>query len=412
MEKQEVNIPDRRKALAKVIKATAAAVQSIRKTTLIALSVVVAVWCVGRALETFNGNPVYDSTSTFWLGVVVSILLILWLSALLFQSFKTLKNAEPRKANALVWGAFFAIVTAILLSIEGFQISMAGLLAAFTGSVESSQNAVFLLLKYHPTNPMLAVNLGVQAATGAGWDIASLAPYVWHWNVLFYLYMGSCAFGILLLIRPGIKFMKTLHLSFAMVGLTALIFFKSKSLMTVDYRVMFQAALLLLLLLQALMIYASLKRSAAEQSAASKEGKPQPFGKPKEPKGPEYNHHGLPPSAIAITLSLFFVFPILADLEHQAMLASHTRQFVKNADRTIQDKGNVLVAVAPLTIRSGPSLGDDVLGVLPKGARIRFQDARFGWVDMGENHWVPEKFLRPVVPGKHVSQIVSAKRKS
>jgi len=412
MENQEVKIPNRRKLPTKAVKTIAGAMKASRKATLIALLVIVLVWSLGRVLETFHGNPVYDSMSTFWLGVAVSILLILWLAGLLFQSFETLKNAAPRKANAFVWGAFFAIVTAILLSIEGFQISIAGLLAAFTGSVESSQNAVFLLLKYHPANPMLAVNIGVQAATGAGWDIASLAPYVWHWNVLFYLYMGSCAFGILLLIRPGIKFMKTLHLTLTIVGLTALLVLKSKSLMSIEYGIMLQAAVLLLLLLQMLMIYASLRRSAAEKFDASKEGKPQPFGKPKESKEPEYSHHGLPPSAIAITLSLFLIFPILADLEHQAMLAFHTRQFVKNADRTIQDKGNVLAAVAPLSIRSGPSMGDDVLGVLPKGARIRFQDAQFGWVDMGENHWVPEKFLRPVVPGKHVSQIVSAKRQS
>ena len=412
MENQKVKIPNRSKMLTEVVKTMPKVMKASKKISTVALLVVVAVWCAGRAMENLHGNPVYDSTSTFWLGMVVSILFILWMAGLVFQSFESLKILSTRKANAFVWGAFFAIVTAILLSIEGFQISVAGLMAAFTGSVESSQNAAFLLLKYHPANPMLAVNLGAQAATGSGWDIASLTPYVWHWNVLFYLYIWSVALGILLLTRANLKFMKTLHLTLATAGLTALIIFKSKSLITVDYRVMFQAALLLLILLQALMIYASLRRSAAEEFDASKEGKPQPFGEPKEPKEPEYNHHGLPPSAIAITLSLFFVLPILADLEQQAILASHTRQFIKNAERTIQDKGNVLVAVAPLTIRSGPSMGDDVLGVLPKGARIRFQEVQFGWVNMGENHWVPEKFLRPLAKDKRVSQIGSANKQS
>jgi hypothetical protein len=31
---------------------------------------------------------------------------------------------------------------------------------------------------------------------------------------------------------------------------------------------------------------------------------------------------------------------------------------------------------------------------------------------MGKNYWVPDKFLRPVVPEKHVSQVSSAKTPS
>jgi hypothetical protein len=207
--------------------------------------------------------------------------------------------------------------------------------------------------------------------------------------------------------------MKTLHLIAATSGLAILIFLKSKSLVTTDYMILFQAVALLLLLLQVLMIYASLRQAAAENGDAATEGDAQPFGElQKTQQPPKYHYRGLPPSAIAITLSLFFVLPILADLKQQVKLASHTRQFIEDLDLAKTENNQIRIAVAPLSIRSGPSTGDDVLGVLPKGSRIPVQDVKFGWVHMGKNYWVPDKFLRPVVPEKHVSQVSSAKTPS
>jgi hypothetical protein len=373
----------------------------------------VAVWCAGRLLETLHGNAVFDAMSTFWLGVVVGLLLILWVAGLGIRCFHQLKTSPARLSSICVWGAFFALVAVIFYRIEGFQVSVSGLLAAFAGSPESSQNASFLLMKYHPANPMLAVNLGAQAATGAGWDVASLAAYTWHWNTLLFIYLWSFTFGIALLLRPGIGLMKTLHLITATLGLAALIFLKSKSLVTTEYRIGFQAAALLLFLLQVLMIYAALRRAAAQNGEAAMEGDAKSFGElQNSQQPPKYNYRGLPPSAIAITLSLFFVLPILADLKHQVQLASHTRQLVEDMNLATLDKDQLRIAVAPVSIRSGPSIGDDVLGVLPKGVRIPVQDVKFGWVHMGQNHWVPEKFLRPVVPEKHISRVGSAKTPS
>jgi uncharacterized protein YraI len=76
------------------------------------------------------------------------------------------------------------------------------------------------------------------------------------------------------------------------------------------------------------------------------------------------------------------------------------------------DTGKVLVAVAPISIRSGPSTGDDILGVLPRGARVRVHEVKFQWINMGKNNWVPEKFLRPLMRTEHVSRTATTKTPS
>jgi uncharacterized protein YraI len=76
------------------------------------------------------------------------------------------------------------------------------------------------------------------------------------------------------------------------------------------------------------------------------------------------------------------------------------------------DNENVRVAVAPISIRSGPSMGDEILGALPKGTRIRVQGVKFEWINMGHNNWVPEKFLRPLVEEDHMARGKSTKTPS
>jgi hypothetical protein len=216
-----------------------------------------------------------------------------------------------------------------------------------------------------------------------------------------------------LLLRPGLGFIKTICLMMAATGSAGLIFLQSKSLVTSEYLILFQAAILLLLLLQVLIIYASLRRAAAGKNESTAEDDAKPFGGPqKQPQQINLSFRGLPPSAVAVTLSVLFMLPIMADLGHQAKLAFDSRQLVENMNLAATNGDNVRIAVAPLSIRSGPSLGDDVLGVLPKGSRIHVHDSRSGWVNIGTNRWVPEKFLRPLVHGERASRSGSAKSQS
>jgi len=72
----------------------------------------------------------------------------------------------------------------------------------------------------------------------------------------------------------------------------------------------------------------------------------------------------------------------------------------------------ILVAIAPISIRSGPSTGDDILGVLPRGTRVRVHEVKFQWINMGKNNWVPEKFLRPLMRTEQISRVSTPKTSS
>lgn len=382
--------------LLKLLAMMAAALRTSTKPLMVAMPVLVIVWCLGRLLENLHGNAVFDPGSTFWLGLVVSLLLTLWMAGLGLRCFETLKTTPTRKAVAAAWALFFAFAGIVLWGLEGFQVSAAGLLADVAGGSESSQHATFLLMKFHPANPMLAINLTVQAVTGTAWEVASLAPFVWSWNTLLAIFIWSFAFGIGLLMRPEKGLMKTLHLIFASCGLTALLVLKSKSVLSTDLMIVFQASVLMLLLLQVLLVYASLQRAAAEHLPKEPVEGSVSFGQTQNAqRTPHYR--GLPPSAVALALALFLILPILADLKSQVKYSGYADQLAEKMPRVPPEMEKVFVAVAPLSIRSGPSLGDEILGVLPKGARISVQGIKYEWVNMGHNNWVPEKFLRPLI---------------
>jgi hypothetical protein len=387
------------------------AVKSIEKPAGVAIPVILFVWFSGRLLATMNGNAVFDAVAAFWLGIVLSLLLILLAIGLAMRCFESIRNAEARTFVAVSWLGFFALVALAVKAIGGIQISAAGLLAAAGGTVEPARNAVFLLMKYHPLNPMLSVNLIAQLMTPSGMDIAALAPFVWRWNILFFLYVWSFAVGIAMLIRQGMPLAKTLHFVAATGGLACLLFLKSKSLVTTEYMIAFQAGILMLLLWQMLLVYATLRQTAAIAPTVNADNE-MPFGETRKTPRLKLNYRGLPPSAIAMALALILVIPILADLKHQAQMSHYGKKLVQEMEAVPPATEKVLVTVAPVSIRSGPSTGDDILGVLPRGARVRVRAIKFNWVNMGKNNWVPEKFLRPVMRMEHVSKTVAPKTPS
>jgi hypothetical protein len=234
---------------------------------------------------------------------------------------------------------------------------------------------------------------------------------VWNWNILFFLYVWSFAFGIAMLVRQGMPLAKTLHLVAATIGLAILLFLKSKSLETSEHMIFFQAGALILLLWQMFLVYASLRQSAAGVLTVPADYD-QPFDETWKTQRPKLNYSSLPPSAIAMTLALIFVMPILADLKHQAKISHYGKKLVEEMEVVTPATEKVLVAVAPVSIRSGPSTGDDILGVLPRGTRIRVHEVKFHWINMGKNNWVPEKFLRPLMRTEQISRVSTSKTSS
>jgi hypothetical protein len=245
---------------------------------------------------------------------------------------------------------------------------------------------------------MLALNLAAASLAGTGWEIQSLAPYVWHWNALFAFFLWSFACGIALLIRRDHLVAKSLHLCLAAFGLMALIFLKSASTPTAGQMILFQAATPLLLIFQLLLAYGSLRAAAAGDRIQAPPPEESGLSQTAAGRTVKMRPIGLPPAALKLALFVFLVLPIMADLQSRFDLSASTARIVDELStrQVAAGAAGEFVTVAPISIRSGPAAGDDILGVLPEGARIPVQEVKFEWVNIGQNRWVPEKFLRPM----------------
>jgi hypothetical protein len=369
------------------------------KPALVAALVVIVVWCLGRIMEALHGNAVFDMTLTYWLGMVMFILLALWVVGWGMAALGDLGKARNTKLAVISWVFFSALVLTVLLSLEGYRISSAGLFAAIAGSAELSRQANFLLLKFHFVNPMLALNLAASKLVNVAWDTESLAPYVLRWDSLFVFFLWSLAYGIVLLMQRDKRGPKVVHLFFALAGLLALIIIKSLSKPTTEQMVMFQAASAILLVFQVLLAYACFRAMAGGVKGEVSGSEKVQFSPPDHHGTQENNRLGLPPSAMKLALSLFLILPVLADLQNQFGLSSSSGRIVYEITKNQPGSAPKFVTVADISIRSGPATGDEVVGVLPRGMRVPVVDQKNDWISIGKNRWIPEKFLRPIGPG-------------
>jgi hypothetical protein len=380
----------------KVLQAVQSVLKGAGRPALVAALGLIVVWCLGRVMEAVHGNAVFDTTLTYWLGLVIFILLALWVIGSGTAAFENLGKARDKRLAVISWIFFAGLVLAVFFSIKGYRIFSEGLFATIAGSAENSRQATFLLFKYHSLNPMLALSLTASKLAGTGWGMESLAPYVWTWNALFAFFIWSLAFGIVILMQKDKRGAKSVHLFFAAFGLLSLIILKSVSRPAVEQMILFQAAAALLLVFQVLLAYATLR--AVTAGTEEEAPKPDAFRvySPGEEQAPKKRFAGLPPSAIKLALALFLVLPVLTDLQNRFLMSRASNLIVRQIHMNQPGSGPQFVAVTPLTIRSGPAIGDDVLGILPKGMRVKVTDRKNDWVNIGENRWVQEKFLRPM----------------
>ena len=256
--------------------------------------------------------------------------------------------------------------------------------------------AIFLLYKYHFMNPLLALNLVAAKIMGLSWGVASFAPFVWSWNVLLGFFIWSVAYGILLLLRKGRQGMKSAYLVFSALGLLGLIILKSASSPTIEQMIMIQAVATILIVAQVLLAYTTLREVAAGPSDPDPKTV-DPFNDRLPGKDQNFDKRfaGLPPSAVKLVLVLFFVVPLIADMSNQFHTASSSNRVFHQITMDADSPKTGFTVVTAMSIRSGPTRGDDLIGILPKGAHIQVGDKQNGWVEIGENKWIQEKFIRP-----------------
>ena len=356
-----------------------------------------AVWLIGRVMETLHGNTIFDTTLTYWLGLNIYVLMAIWAVSFIISTVDALRTDRPGKLSILNWLFFACMAAVLILTFKGYRIASWGLLATIAGSQESSEMAIFLLYKYYFLNPLLALNLAASKMMGLSWEVQSFAPFVWTWNVLLGFFIWSVAFGILLLLQKGKQGLKSVYLVLSAFGLLGLIILKSASTPTIEQMSMIQATALILIVAQMFLAYSALRTAAAEPADQdSNNGDPLSVRPAGNDQTAGKRFAGLPPSALTLTLVLFIVVPLVADMHNQFLTASSSNQILEQVALDEESSKAGFAAVAALSIRTGPTQGDNVIGVLPKGARIQVRDKRDGWLEIGENAWIQDQFIRPL----------------
>jgi hypothetical protein len=381
---------------ARVREAATAIFKQSTRPALVSTLGLLSVWLIGRVMETYHGKTIFDMTLTYWFGLTIYILMAIWAISFVISNADELRTARQRKLAILSWVIFILLTATLLVSFKGYRVSSGGLLATIAGTQDSSEMAIFLLYKYHYMNPLLTLNLAAAKIMGVSWGVQSFAPFVWSWNVLLGFFIWSVAFGILLLLHRDRQGIQVVYLVFSAFGLLGLIVLKSVSTPTIEQMSMIQAAATILIVAQVFLAYAALRKVAA----GPVEHEPHnvdPFNirQTDNDKALENRFAGLPPKAVALAMVLFLVVPLMADVHNQFLTASSSKRILSQVSLDENSPNAGFSAVADISIRTGPTWGDDVIGILPKGSHIQVRGKQSGWVEIGENKWIQEKYIKP-----------------
>ena len=342
-------------------------------------SVLMGIWFVGRIFEAATHSTIFEPNLVYWMGLSTWILLGVFALAAAVQYIQ-LSTTQFRRFSVIVsWISFGLLVAAIIYAIQGYRIASMGLFATMAGLTEPAQQAIFQLFKFFPAAPMLPINLVAAKAMGSGLEIDALMPFVLSPSYIFIFFVWSLVFGALLLRMWGEKPIKIVHLGLAAAGLFIMMTVKSLSSFTNEQLIFLQAGAIVLFFVQVLLTYSSLRFAASG----------------KNEDGEETSSIPLPPSALKVALFLLIVLPVLADIQNQFVLASDSRPIMHQLASDGSKDQAQYVAVTQISIHAGPAVGDDVVGILPKGTSVRVLDKKYGWVCIGEKKWVSSKFLSP-----------------
>jgi hypothetical protein len=298
-------------------------VEAGRYSLFVAL-ILIGIWCVGRIFETFSLRTVFESNLVYWMALFIWVLLGIFVMGTAIQYARNMTLSDMRHGVIFSWAFFGLLLAATLYHTRGYCIASIGLLATITGLTESAKQAVFLLFKFYPAAPILPVNLIAAKVTLKTIGVDSLLPFAWSSSQLLGFFIWSLAYGTLLLKFQGNRFPKIVHLVSSLAGLSFLMTIKSLGALKEEQLIFLHAGAIIILFLQVLLTYSSLRNAGREMSAENEEIKP--ISLP------------LPPSALRVALFLLLIFPILADLQNQFMLASGNRQIVQ--ELTVQQSMN------------------------------------------------------------------------
>ena len=100
-----------------------------------------------------------------------------------------------------------------------------------------------------------------------------------------------------------------------------------------------------------------------------------------------------------MALVLIFLLPLVSDIQNQFAASRSSKLILTELKKNRKAEATQYITAAQISVRSGPALGDDVVGVIPKGTPVFSLKEMHGWVCIGENRWVSSKFLVPIKKG-------------
>lgn len=352
---------------------------SARRYILIPAFVLVALWFVGRGLEGMTHNTVFEPTLIKWIALFIFILFGLYIFfSLAFYIYHFISSAN-RKYAVLTWIFFALIIAGVVLTFGGYRDASKGFFALVSGSSESAEQALFLVFKFNSATPIMPIQLITAEIFPGLMDVESIAPFAWSFPILFAFFVWSLLYGSFLLMFQGKKALKVCHLLLALLGVFVMMVLKAAFGFTNHHLILLHAGAVILLFVQILLTYSSL-RYAAENKI----------------QDPSEAVHLLPPSVLSLALVLILLLPLLTDIMNQYSITRASLPIIEKLTINQNPDAARYVTTTQVSIRSGPALGDDIVGVLPKGTSVSALKGAHGWICIDENQWISPKFLRPV----------------
>jgi len=352
-----------------------------RRYALFITLVLFGIWSVGRAFEAVYQSVVFEPALAFWMGAAIWFLVAFFLLGAGIHYWRKADGGLGPYGVA-AWAFLGLVGVGIILTGPGYRVAAGGLFATVAGMAESAHVSFFTLFKSFSLTPSLPLNLLVAEVSGLPLELESLSPFVWQPLLLFGLFVWSLVYGALLLRMAGARFFKSVHLGLSAAALVTMMVLKSTSGFTDAGLVFFQGFALVLLLLQVLLTYSSLREVAVQRG--DKSGK---------------ESVSVPPPAYQLALCLLVALPLLADIQNQFALASKSRTFTMGAVQAGASGPGDFITATRVSIRSGPTVGDELVGVLPKDSEVRVIERQGDWARIGENEWISSKYLSPKSSG-------------
>ena len=265
-----------------------------KKYFLLPTFALLGIWFVGRGLESTTHNNVFDPALISWIRLFVFLLLSLYVLLSAARYVYCFIISKDSRYSIFTWIFFALLIAAVIFTLDGYSISSKGFFAIASGDRETAQQALILVFKSSPANPILPIQLLASEFSPRVVDIRLISSIAWKFSILFIFFVWSLLYGSFHLMFEGKIGLKLVHLILSVLGVFSIMLLKSVFGFTNHYLIFLHAGAVIILFIQVLLTYSSLRYAAANKILES--------GNQAEPADL------LPPSVLSVKIWLQYRF--------------------------------------------------------------------------------------------------------